>query len=182
MTAADWDRIYEAVDRPFGLTSPLDSFWPPGLDVDPGIALEVCAGYGRHQRALRSHHSRVIAVDFSLQAARLFSSRTAHPEIVCADVRQLPFRDGQFCAIYCITDPTTVCNVTIDAKVRAEIRRTLIAPDGIFIVVMLKEGVTSHSRQNPQTAIDAVVQQLRLSFGHVRSPLVTDSLTMFMAS
>jgi SAM-dependent methyltransferase len=64
------------------------------LGIERGeMVLDLCCGFGRHLEAFGRRGIRAVGADLSLALLRQAAPRSAR-RVVCADMRQLPFRDG----------------------------------------------------------------------------------------
>ncbi|MCE4264068.1 class I SAM-dependent methyltransferase, partial [Rhodococcus globerulus] len=64
MDASDWDERYRAVTQPWGI-DPAGTVATRVADLDPGTAVDLACGDGRHARWLAEHGWSVTGVDYS---------------------------------------------------------------------------------------------------------------------
>ncbi|MDV6270061.1 class I SAM-dependent methyltransferase [Rhodococcus globerulus] len=64
MDASDWDERYRAVTQPWGI-DPAGTVATRVADLDPGTAVDLACGDGRHARWLADHGWSVTGVDYS---------------------------------------------------------------------------------------------------------------------
>ncbi len=156
-----WDRWLASVS---GEKTRLDTpFIKELLQRNITSILDVGSGRGQRIKKLAQLGFRITCVDFSLQAAYYIQKVAQYPSMnmnpLCADMRELPFRDSTFGAAISYN----VLNFFVDESEREkafkEIRR-VVTPGGImlFFVISVKD-------EGAQKGIDLGNQNVQLPDG-----------------
>jgi ubiquinone/menaquinone biosynthesis C-methylase UbiE len=107
------------------------------------LILDLACGIGRDTFCLESHGLSVIGTDAAFNGLRVAqqtkSERGAGTELVAADARQLPFKDGSLEGVYCfglLHEFTSEHREEDVEQVMAEILR-LLGDEGILVLTVL---------------------------------------------
>ena len=132
------DKRIQAAPHSLAADSAAQAF----LAREKGLVLDLACGIGRDTFCLESHGLRVVSADASLnglQVAQQTKTRQgAAAELVVADARHLPFRDGCFEGVHCfglLHEFTSERKEQDVQDVMDEIRR-LLRVDGVLVLTV----------------------------------------------
>lgn len=117
------------------------------LEITPqDLVLDLCCGYGRHLRALAAHGIPVVGVDLSEPLLRQ-APRGDGIEIVCADMRRLPFTGGAVGFTVLVNFFTSFGYFDSDDENRAAAREMarVLRPGGRFLLDLMNLRATTDS-------------------------------------
>jgi len=147
------------------------------LGREKRFILDLACGIGRDTFCLESYGLAVIGVDAAFNGLRVAqqtkSERGASPELVAADARHLPFKDGSLEGVYCfglLHEFTSEHKEEDVGQVMGEIMR-LLCDEGILVLTVLSG--------EPEAGLPAVQLFTRQMFEKATQGLQAIEIKMF---